>query len=194
MDSAPPPVEERDNMQTRKHVKLGQLLVTNGMVQEWQFLAAMGARRPGQKLGEVMLEKKFLSEEQLAEAIAMQLDVQYVRLGLKADPKSVKAMPGHIARRFMVFPVAIREAQDGMDVPVLVVAMTDPTDARVIDALRFLLNVDVEPVLATKKDILKAISRTYGDDDPGAADSLPIPFPLNRFGRSNGAMSMNYAA
>jgi hypothetical protein len=70
--------------------------------------------------------------------------------------------------------------------------MADPHDMRVIEALRFLLEVEVEPVLATRKDILKAIDRTYGDDDPGSADMLPIPFPRTKTGR-NGVLSA-YAA
>lgn len=180
-------------MQQRKHTKLGQLLVQQGMVQEWQFLQAMGARKPGQKLGEVMVERKYLSEEQLAEALAIQLDLEFVKLGVKADAAAVKMMPGHIARRFVVFPVAVRDAKEDFNVPTLVVAMADPTDERVIDALRFLLNVEIEPVMATKKDIEKAIRRAYGEDDPGSSDALPIPFPFSRSGRS-GAMSMQYAA
>lgn len=167
-----------------KHTKLGQLLVSKGMVQEWQFLTAMGARRPGQKLGEVMVERSFLSEEQLFQALSLQLNVPFVQLGGRvADPVSIKAMPGHIARRFLVFPVSLKPAQDDFDLPTLVVAMSEPSDMRVIEALRFLLEVEVEPVLATRKDILKAIDRTYGDDDPGSADMLPIPFPKTKTGR-----------
>lgn len=179
-----------------KRIKLGQLLVHRGMVQEWQFLAAMGARKPGQKLGEVMVEQRYLSEDQLLEALAMQLDLPVVKLaGIIVDPASVKAMPGHIARRFSVFPIGLREGEDG-DVPTLRVAMTDPTDARVIDALRFLLDCDIEPVLASRKDIVRAIENTYGPDDPGSTDALPIPFPRSRSGRFPNAMSMaiTYAA
>lgn len=172
-----------------KHTKLGQLLVSKGLVQEWQFLTAMGARRPGQKLGEVLVEHRFLSEEQLFRALALQLDLPFVKLGTRAaDPASVKAMPGHIARRFLVFPVALKPAKDDFDLPTLVVAMADPSDARVIEALRFLLEVEVEPVLATRNDIARAIERTYGDDDPGSADVLPIPFPRAKSGR-RGAMT-----
>lgn len=167
-----------------KHTKLGQLLVQKGMVQEWQFLTAMGARRPGQKLGEVMIERSFLSEEQLFEALSLQMNVPFVQLGGRnADPQSIKAMPGHIARRFLVFPVELKPAHDDFDLPTLVVAMAEPSDMRVIEALRFLLEVEVEPVLATRRDILKAIERTYGDDDPGSADMLPIPFPKTKIGR-----------
>lgn len=168
----------------QKHTKLGQLLVAKGMVQEWQFLTAMGARRPGQKLGEVMIERRFLSEEQLFEALSLQMNLPFVSLGGRAaDPASIKAMPGHIARRFIVFPVAFKAAKDDFELPTLTIAMADPSDARVIEALRFLLEVEVEPVLATRKDILKAIDRTYPDDDPGSADMLPIPFPRSKTGR-----------
>lgn len=181
-------------MHPRNHTKLGKLLVQQGMVQEWQFLQAMGARKPGQRLGEVMLERKFLSEEQLAQALALQLDLRFVKIAAKPDPKVVKMMPGHIARRFHVFPVEVLGAKDDFNVPTLAVAMTDPTNERVIDALRFLLNVEIEPVLATKKDIERAIRRTYGDDDPSSSDALPIPFPYSRSGFTSGAMSMHYAA
>ena len=198
MDPAPPSRETvrdwRDEMHPRKHTKLGQLLVQQGLVQEWQFLQAMGARRPGQKLGEVMIERKFLNESQLGEALALQLGVRFVKkISLEADPKVVKMMPGHVARRFMVFPIEVHEPKDDFNVPTLVVAMADPGDERVIDALRFLLNVEVEPVLATKRDLEKAIRATYGDDDPSSSDALPIPFPFSRSGRSSGAM-MSYAA
>lgn len=169
----------------QKHTKLGQLLVAKGMVQEWQFLTAMGARRPGQKLGEIMVERSFLSEEQLFQALSLQMNLPFVTLGGRAaDPASIKAMPGHIARRFIVFPVAIEPAKDDFELPTLTIAMTDPSDVRVVEALRFLLEVEVKPVLATRKDILKAIDRTYPDDDPGSADILPIPFPRSRTGRS----------
>ena len=176
-----------------KHTKLGQLLVSKGMVQEWQFLTAMGARRPGQKLGEVMIERRFLSEEQLFQALAIQHNLPFVALGGRpVDPASVKAMPGHIARRFIVFPVAFAPSTDDFELPTLTVAMTDATDTRVIEALRVLLEVEVAPVLATRKDILKAIDRTYPDDDPGSADMLPIPVPRSKTGRS-GVLSA-YAA
>src|SRR4051812_8315399 len=98
--------------QRKQHTKLGQLPLRQGMGQEGEIPEAMGARKPGQKLGEVMLERKYLSEEQLAEALAIQLDLEFVRISGKADAASVKMMPGHIARRFMVFPVAVREAKE----------------------------------------------------------------------------------
>ena len=70
MGSAAPPSAKREKTRDmHKHTKLGQLLVSKGMVQEWQFLTAMGARRPGQKLGEIMVERSFLSEEQLFQAL-----------------------------------------------------------------------------------------------------------------------------
>ncbi len=166
-----------------QHTKLGQLLVQRGVVAEWQFLAAMGSRKPGQRLGEVMIERRFLSEEQLFETLAFQHGLPFIRIaGRNADPSTVKAMPGHVARRFLVYPLALRPAKDALDVPTLVVAMTDPGDLRVIDALRFLLELDIEPVFATREEIRRAIEKTYGDDDPGSADCLPIPVPRSNTG------------
>ena len=104
----------------QKHTKLGQLLLRTGTVQEWQFLAAMGARRPGQKLGDVMISKGFLTEDQLLDALSLQLEIPRITLaGMTIDPDSVKAMPGHVARRFTVFPVAIKPSHSDLDVPTL---------------------------------------------------------------------------
>ena len=180
----------------QKHTKLGQLLVKTGTVQEWQFLAAMGARRPGQKLGDVMISKGFLTEDQLLDALSLQLEVPRIELaGMSIDPDAVKEMPGHVARRFTVFPVAIKPAANDLDVATLVVAMTDPSDMRVIEALRFLLDVEIEPVLAGRKEIVRAIEKTYGPDDPGSADKLPIPFPRSTSGRfAGGAARMSFVA
>jgi len=160
-----------------KHIKLGRLLMEKGAIQEWQFLLAMGARRPGQKLGEVMVERRFLSEELLLEALSQQLGLPLVRLaGMTVTPQVIQAVPGHVARRFCVFPLAL-EAGIGGELPTLRVAMADPTDIRVVDALRFLLDLEIRPVLAGRRDIIRAIERAYGPDDPGAAFALPLPHP-----------------
>jgi type IV pilus assembly protein PilB len=143
-----------------------------------------------------MINKGFLTEDQLLDALAFQLGVTRISLtGVTVDPEGVKAMPGHIARRFVVFPVAIKPATSDLDPPTLVVAMTDPSDMRVIEALRFLLDVEIEPVLAGRKEILRAIEKTYGPDDPGSADKLPIPFPRSMSGRfSGGVARVSFAA
>jgi type IV pilus assembly protein PilB len=77
----------------------------------------------------------------------------------------VDMIPGEVARRYTVMPVT-------MSGGILRVAMSDPADLESLDAIRYLLKMDVEGVVSAKRQIKQAISYYYGNIEEDTADQL----------------------
>jgi len=77
----------------------------------------------------------------------------------------VDMIPGEVARRYTVMPVT-------MSGGILRIAMADPADLESLDAIRYLLKMDVEGVVSSKRQIKQAISYYYGNLEQDTADQL----------------------
>src|SRR5258708_10093058 len=77
----------------------------------------------------------------------------------------VALVPKHVARRYKIVPV-------GKHDNTLTVAISDPMDVDTVDSLRYILRMNVEPVIATKADIENSITRYYGNADDTVENML----------------------
>ena len=65
----------------RERLRLGDMLVNQGVLTEEQLKSALGMQRgSGKKIGEVLVDEGFLTEEMIVRALQMQLDLKVVRL------------------------------------------------------------------------------------------------------------------
>ncbi len=149
-------------MQERK--PLGKILEEMKVVTPRQVKEALQFQRenPGKKLGEILIEKKLATSSQVTEALAKQFDMPFVDLkAFEIKPEAVQAVNRQVAEEYKIIP--IKKAGRA-----LTVAMADPLDFFTLDNLRFILNMEVECVLATKEDLTEAFERCYsgkGHDD-----------------------------
>jgi type IV pilus assembly protein PilB len=146
---------------------LGEILIKQGRISREQLDKALEIqgkdRRP---LGEILLGMNLVKEETVKEALSVQLNLPFVRLSeYLVDPAVMSVIPEDTARRLKVLPLFQVEST-------LTLAMADPGDLRVIDELRFRTGCEVNPVIATDSDILRAIDQHYG---PVAPSSSPSP-------------------
>jgi general secretion pathway protein E/type IV pilus assembly protein PilB len=74
-------------------------------------------------------------------------------------------VPRHVARRYKIVPV---QKHDNT----LTVAIGDPLDVDTVDSLRYILKMNVEPVVAAKAEIEAALSRYYGTADDTVENML----------------------
>ncbi|MDQ7779431.1 MAG: ATPase, T2SS/T4P/T4SS family [Planctomycetota bacterium] len=110
---------------------------------------------PGKRLGEILIEKGITSQATVTEALAKQFDMPFLELSaLEISPEVLAAIPKEVAEEYKIFPVK----KDGRAVTI---AMSDPLDFFTLDNLRFILNCEVECVLATRDDVIKAIRTHY---------------------------------
>jgi general secretion pathway protein E/type IV pilus assembly protein PilB len=102
----------------------------------------------------------------VSKALASQFGMDTINLEDYVVPEDVLSMvPRHIARRYKIVPVY---KHDGT----LTVAISDPLDVDTVDSLRYILKMNVEPVVAAKTDIDAALDRYYGSSEDTVENML----------------------
>lgn len=143
----------------QKRKRLGDLLVDSGLITEEQLEQALKEKGEGQKLGDALLQKGFITEQQLIEVLEFQLGIPHVSLyQYPIDAKLMNLIPKEFAKRNSLIPLK-------RDSDKLYVAMSDPMDYFAIDDLRLTTGFQIETVIATKEDIVRAINRYYEAED-----------------------------
>ncbi|PIV12547.1 MAG: type II secretion system protein GspE [Candidatus Omnitrophica bacterium CG_4_9_14_0_2_um_filter_43_12] len=143
-------------------LKLGEMLKEAGLLTEEQIQAALKEqKRKKSPIGDIFVELGFISEKDIAETLAIQLEVPFVSgdhglLKPRQDQDLGNVLPHDVARQYNVLPLS-------RDNNVLTVAITDPSDLMSIDNLRSVTNCEISPVIATKIDIKKAQDEFYGE-------------------------------
>ena len=142
---------------TKENLKLGQMLLNDSIVTKEQLEQALTEhKKTGQLIGNTIVSLGFATEEQVLLALSHQMSVEYVRLKeLEMSPDIIKKVPAKFACYYKIIPVDISGIR-------LRIAVTNPLDLAVLDEIRMVLKYDVEPVLASEKDILEAIKKYYG--------------------------------
>jgi len=137
--------------------RLGQVLVDLGFITDEQLdaLVAEQAQRPGEMIGQIAMDMGLVNDEQLAQALAEQLGLQVINLADVTVPQEVlNQVTEPMAQLYRIVPVSFKDN-------VLTVAMCDPQKLSVLDELRSFLGYDIRAVVATERDVLKALERYY---------------------------------
>ncbi|MDF9409769.1 GspE/PulE family protein [Pelotomaculum isophthalicicum JI] len=144
------------NLNQNKKLRLGDMLVQAGVINEEQLKEALGKQRSlGKRLGEVLLEGGYITQQDLTKVLETQLGIESINLKqTAADPKTARMIPENLARRHVVIPVQVAKGH-------LLLAMRDPLDQVAIQDVRLLVQMPVTPVLATKDDIVASIERVF---------------------------------
>jgi MSHA biogenesis protein MshE len=140
----------------RRKVRLGELLVQAKVISEEQLRIALDEqKRTGRKLGRVVGDLGFVSESALHEQLARHLNVPFVDLRqAQVDREVVKLLPEPLARRYR----ALVLQQDARG---LLVGMADPTDLHAYDELQARLKQRIRVALVGESDFLKVIDGVY---------------------------------
>lgn len=140
---------------------LGELLVRAGLVAPNDLMAALAtARAARRRLGEVLIEQELVNERDLARLVAEQEDLEFVDLGKHdLDQRAVDLVSERTARRYRAIPF-------GFEGPGVVVAVADPTDDEVLDAIVTEVPGGVRFVVATQGEIEAALTEAFGDAPP----------------------------
>jgi MSHA biogenesis protein MshE len=137
-------------------VRLGEILVQQKLLSEEQLNQALAdQKRTGRKLGRVFVENGFVTEEQISGALARQLNIPYINLKFyNISDALVRLLPETAARRFRA--LVLEERADG-----LLVGVSDPTDLFAYDEIARLLRKNVELAVVNETEMLHAIDRIY---------------------------------
>ncbi len=134
--------------------RLGELLVRRGLITQEQLDEALAVQaREGGRLGEVLTHHLLVDERRIAQVLAEQKGLEFVNLaGYPIDREAVSRIPERLARRALVIPLGYRD-------DAVVLAMADPLDVQTIDDVRVRTGRQVIPVVATAAQIQYAIDK-----------------------------------
>ncbi|MFY0562328.1 hypothetical protein ACN28E_00685 [Archangium lansingense] len=153
-------------MQTKK--RLGEILVELGVMDGLQLQSALAYQRKwGVPLGQVVVDLRFCTAEQVLEALAHQTGVPAMDLDAeRMNPELADLVPRRLAEMHRVVPLRLEGPRD----MVLVVAIAAPASLHSLDAVRSVARkARVVPRLATDAAIGRAIERLY----QGEAEATP---------------------
>lgn len=156
---------------------LGDILVEAEIISKKTLDRALERQKSEKKrLGVVLEEMGVITEEELVDALSKQFNFKTIKnfVGHAYSQELLDMLPSDFAMKKLVFPLKQKDAM-------LAVAITDPFDLETMEMLSRITGLQVVPVLATRKEILDAISVHYlkSTSDGGEAiliveDSLPI--------------------
>ncbi|MFJ1466650.1 MULTISPECIES: GspE/PulE family protein [Massilia] len=137
-------------------VRLGEILVQQKLLSEDQLNQALAdQKRTGRKLGRVFVESGFVTEEQISGALARQLGIPYLNLKFyNINQDVVRLLPETQARRFRALVLEDRGET-------MLVGVSDPTDLFAYDEIARLLKKGVELAVVNETEVLQAIDRIY---------------------------------
>jgi general secretion pathway protein E len=136
---------------------LGEILRhTRGLPEDKLQEALQIQAEKGGRLGEVLVGMKVISEEDVAKALGLQLDLPYLaRIFLEeVDAELIKRMPINFAKQARILPLSV-------DGDAVALAVADPLDTTVLDHARMLLGRDIHPRIALASTIVDAINSVY---------------------------------
>jgi MSHA biogenesis protein MshE len=137
-------------------VRLGEILVQQKLLSEDQLNQALAdQKRTGRKLGRVFVENGFVTEEQISGALARQLGIPYLNLKFyNINQDVVRLLPETQARRFRALVLEDRAET-------VLVGVSDPTDLFAYDEIARLLKKGIELAVVNETEVLQAIDRIY---------------------------------
>ncbi len=117
------------------------------------------ARQRGVSPIDLLVRDRHYSEEALAEGFAEWLKLPRVRLAsLTLDPEAAKLISEKIALKYECLPLKIEGKT-------LLMAMANPADCDAIQDVQFVSGHTVQPVVATRAEILDGIQEIYATDE-----------------------------
>ena len=141
-------------------IRLGDCLVQKGLLTEEQLNNALQEQKnKGLKLGETVVTLGYVEENDDIDVLCDQLGIEYIDLRkIKIDEEVGKMLNEDFIRKNCLIPIGY----DQLVPNVLRVAMADPMDIVAIDDISIITNLQVDPVLSTRSQIEYQIDKLYG--------------------------------
>ena len=143
----------------RRSSKLGDILLKSREISRTQLEAALEEqRRTQQPLGEVLLRLGYISEERLRVALCRQLHIRFFNLDTIILDSTLRNL---VSEKFATKHRTVPVSRIGN---LLILAMDDPTQTRLVDELQSSTGLKIEVITSTSAHITRALERLYRTD------------------------------
>lgn len=136
--------------------QLGELLIERGIITEEQLEKALTQQKEsGGLIGEILVEKGFAKEVDIAQALTAQYGFPYLPLSnYDINPDLTKIIPVRVARQYLLIPV------DKIG-NILTIAMSNPLNVQAVEDIEMLVGCSIQTFVSTSSDIKNAIEKYY---------------------------------
>ncbi|MFL0164267.1 GspE/PulE family protein [Candidatus Clostridium helianthi] len=150
-------------MATEKR-RLGNILVNAGKITGYQLQEALKSQRTlGKKLGEILLDSKIITEEDIIEAIEQQTGIKKVDLNtINFDKKAISIIPKNLCDKYNLIPFGFENNK-------IKVTLSDPLNIYAIDDVAISTGFEIESYISKKDDIKKFIEIYYSSQQVSLA-------------------------
>ncbi len=128
----------------------------NGLIDEKTLHEALEKQKTVKKrLGEILIEEKLISEQQLLETLSHEYQLPVVDpSNVKIEDRLIRMFPYQFLSHNKALPLYIED-------DALVVALNDPLDLAVLQELRNLSGLKIKPVLANLGEVEKTLQKYF---------------------------------
>ncbi|WP_157067528.1 response regulator [Desulfosarcina cetonica] len=140
------------------HSQLGNILVKAGLIDGAVLEKALSIQAKSSGiLPKILVNIGAASEKAIIAAIEHHTDINRVSPAEFSVPEALAALvPREICEQNILMPLKRSDQK-------LIVVMADPTDQNKIDDLTFITGMPIQPVVASRREILEKIKETYGE-------------------------------
>jgi len=140
----------------KQNRKIGEILIEKGFITQDVLQEALKLnRQSGVSVTEYLIVNEHITELQLAEALSEQFKLPYLPISAYSIPNEViKLVPVKITKKYWLIPIDLMK-------DVLTVAMANPLDFKAIEELERITGYVIQPFVALVSDINKAIRSYY---------------------------------
>lgn len=144
----------------RKKVRLGDLLVQKGIITEEQLSEALKQQKEKKlMLGEMIVSMGFASQSQINDVLCEHLNINFVDMREEEpDPQVLSLLDESIMRKYTLVPLR----HDNNNAGALQVAMADPMNILAMDDINIITGMQVVPILANAQDINAFLDKAFG--------------------------------
>ena len=146
----------RENAKGSSAPRLGERLVRSGAITEQQLRQALEVQgRSRGFIGQILVDLGFIRADVVGRVLARDFGLQYVNLERETqDPEAVRLVPEHLIRTAQAIP--FRRVDDTLHV-----AMVDPLNVGVIDAIHQQTGLRVTPYLSMASEVMRAANEHF---------------------------------
>lgn len=137
--------------------RLGEMLIESKLLTEEQLnQALLEHKKTGLKLGKFLINNGIVSERQIVDVLSDQLKIEkYHPEHYPVSTELIQVIPFDVAQKHQSVPLRKKGR-------LLTVAMIDPLDINALDSIEVMTNSEVEPVVCTASELNQLLNAVYG--------------------------------
>jgi len=136
--------------------QLGELLIDCKLLTAQQLEEALALQKEkGGLLGQILVSLHYIQEEEIAQALTAQYGFPYLPLGsYEIDPEVAKIIPEHVAKQYGL--IAVDRVGS-----ILTVAMSNPLNTQAVEDVEMITHYKVQVFVTTSSDVASSIKNIY---------------------------------